>query len=85
MSASDDDKTRKALSAIDTMAMIWAAEVELHAIVDSILAEPVSKQHDKFYSMLELAFGEGAYRHYSDARDGKVPNMTYSRDLEIPK
>lgn len=77
-----DKKTKKALAALDAMAIIWASEIKLHEMISSILGAPPRLLHDKIHSLMLLAFTEGAYRHYCDVRDGKVPKMTYNAGIQ---
>jgi hypothetical protein len=60
----------KALSALETFAAIWAAEIRLSAMSARIAAVPSEAERAKrIAAMIEQGFIEGAYRHYLDHKD----------------
>ncbi|WP_438391137.1 hypothetical protein [Caballeronia sp. DA-9] len=60
----------KALSALEAMSSIWAAEIRLSEISAGIAALPDEADRAKrIAAMIEQGFIEGAYRHYLDHRD----------------
>jgi hypothetical protein len=60
----------KALSALETFAAIWAAEIRLGAMSARIAAVPSEAERAKrIAAMIEQGFIEGAYRHYLDHKD----------------
>ncbi|CAN7607488.1 hypothetical protein LJR034_004638 [Caballeronia sp. LjRoot34] len=60
----------KALSALETFAAIWAAEIRLGAMSARIASVPSEAERAKrIEAMIEQGFIEGAYRHYLDHKN----------------
>lgn len=74
MSVNQRRAANKALSALEAMAAIWAAEIRLGLMAKTLAESPEVGRADRIYAMLELAFTEGAYRHYLDASQVKKQN-----------
>ena len=69
----------KALSALETFAAIWAAEIRLTGMAERIAAVPSEEERAKrIAAMIEQGFIEGAYRHYLDHKD-KCDELEASR------
>lgn len=70
----------KSLSALETFAAIWAAEIRLGAMSARIAAVPNEAERAKrIEAMIEQGFIEGAYRHYLDHKD-KCDEIEAARD-----
>lgn len=67
----------KGLSALETMADLWAVEINLGKMSETIAgaADP-AKRAFAIKSMVEQGFIEGAYRTYLDFKDGKLPGQS---------
>lgn len=60
----------KGLAALETMAALWASEIRLSEMAKRIAdATDPAERAKRVQAMLELAFTEGAYRHYLDHKD----------------
>lgn len=56
----------KALSALETMAAIWGAEIRLNEVAQKLASTPEAERAKAVAAFIEQAFIEGAYRHYLD-------------------
>ena len=54
------------LSALETMAGLWASEIRLSALSGKLAQSPDETRAKGIAAMIEQAFIEGAYRHYLD-------------------
>ncbi|WP_087754160.1 DUF551 domain-containing protein [Paraburkholderia caledonica] len=60
----------KALSALETMAALWASEIRLTDLSKRIADVPdASERAKRIAAFVEQGFIEGAYRHYLDHKD----------------
>lgn len=60
----------KGLAALETMASMWAAEIQLTDMAQGIADVPhASDRAKRIAAMIEQGFIEGAYRHYLDHKD----------------
>lgn len=67
----------KGLSALETMADLWAVEINLGKMSENIAGAPdLTKRAFAIKSMVEQGFIEGAYRTYLDYKDGKLPGQS---------
>lgn len=73
-----DQSTQRAIAALDTMAALWAVEIDLRGMVEKIAAMPKPQMQDTIRKLVQQGFVEGAYKHYCDAMDGKVPGLAVS-------
>lgn len=56
----------KALSALETMAAIWGAEIRISEVAQKLASKPDAERARAIAAFIEQAFIEGAYRHYLD-------------------
>ncbi|PNE59848.1 hypothetical protein A8H39_01495 [Paraburkholderia fungorum] len=66
------------LAALETMAVLWGAEVRLSEMAARIAAvEDESERTKRIAAMIEQGFMEGAYRHFLDAKEQTAPAPTF--------
>jgi hypothetical protein len=56
-----NQKTEKALAALDTMTEIWAAKVDLRSMVKTMLGVPEQHREDQVMKLVKQAHAEGLY------------------------
>lgn len=75
--AAEREALNKGLSALETMADLWAVEINLGKMSETIAGAPdLKKRAFAIKSMVEQGFIEGAYRTYLDYKDGKLPGQS---------
>jgi len=77
-SPQQQETVNQALAALETMAQLWGVEIRLRQMVSKISAMPRLQMIEAIEALAIQGFIEGAYRHYTDVQDGKVPNMHYT-------
>lgn len=70
-----DVATQRAIAALDTMAALWAVEIGLRKMVETIALMPQPQRQDAIRALVQQGFVEGAYKHHCDAKDGKIPGL----------
>lgn len=85
--AAEREALNKGLSALETMADLWAAEINLAKMSETIAGAPDPvKRAFAIRSMVEQGYIEGAYRTYLDYKYGKLPGQAtvVTEELRIP-
>lgn len=77
-------KTEKALAALDAMATIWAAKIDLPSLVRAVLAAPADSQQEKLTALVKQAHVEGLYEgrtsHESEPRKPELLDIPAQRE-----
>ena len=75
MKSKDEELIDKAMSALEAMADIWGAEIDLDALSACLASKPDETRKESIKAIVHQSFMEGAYQCFCDAKDGKIPSL----------